>query len=270
LLWVQILNTYYLTSPQIVLRREYTLNLEPNGLMAKQAAPQGPYFLAIETATSLGSVALYAGPSMLGYLEYRKAKSHARLLGHMVQTLLTDLEIPTEELSAIAVSQGPGSYTGLRVGVSTAKGLCMALDKPLIGISSLEALAWQVQELAEAKNAWICPMIDARRMEVYCQLFNEKAEPMGAAEALVIDENAFQEVLKAHRVIFVGDGAAKCQPLLGSQPSALFLPGVRSSASHLGKALHQKYLEEDFEDLVRFEPFYLKSFRATRPKNPLL
>ncbi|RMG61590.1 MAG: tRNA (adenosine(37)-N6)-threonylcarbamoyltransferase complex dimerization subunit type 1 TsaB, partial [Bacteroidetes bacterium] len=133
----------------------------------KTAPEASPLFLAIETATMTGSVALFEGSHLLGCIEIHQAKSHARLLTPMIQTLLADLGVRPADLTAIGVGRGPGSYTGLRVGVSTAKGLCMALDKPLLAFDSLAGLAGQVQELAERLPARIIPLIDARRMEVY-------------------------------------------------------------------------------------------------------
>lgn len=229
-----------------------------------------PYILAIETATMLGSVALFEGDELLGLLEYRRAKSHARLLAPMISTLLKDLEVERSQLSAIAVAKGPGSYTGLRVGVSTAKGLCMALDKPLLSINSLEGLAWKVQSLAKRLDAFICPMIDARRMEVYCQVFNADIQPLHEPMAKIVEEGAFGEILAQKKVIFLGDGAAKCEEILTQSPNAIVLPSGLSSAADMGKALHQKFQAEEFEDLMTFEPFYLKDFRVTKPKNRLL
>ena len=218
----------------------------------------------------LGSVALFEGDQLLGLLEYRRAKSHARLLAPMIQTLLNDLEVDRSQLAAIAVAKGPGSYTGLRVGVSTAKGLCMALDKPLLSINSLEGLAWKVQSLARRLDAFVCPMIDARRMEVYCQVFNADITALHEPVAKIIEEDAFQEILEQKKVLFLGDGAAKCETILSQSPNAIVLPDGLSSAADMGKALFHKYQAEAFEDLMTFEPFYLKDFRATKPRNKLL
>ena len=231
--------------------------------------PEGPCLLALETATPIGSVAVFSGESLLGSVEIRREKSHARLLTPMIRDLLAYLEIAPARLDAIAVAQGPGSYTGLRVGVSTAKGLCMALDKPLLSMGSLEALGWQVQELAAQLDAWICPMIDARRMEVYCEVFDSQLVSQQAVKARIIDAQAFDDLLQVRKVIFLGDGAAKCRPAIGHFPNALFLTEALSTAASMGKGLARKYEMQAFEDLISFEPFYLKDFVATQPKNPL-
>ncbi len=231
--------------------------------------PEGPYLLALETATPIGSVAVFAGEFLLGSVEIRREKSHARLLSPMIRDLLAYLEIAPAHLDAIAVAKGPGSYTGLRVGVSTAKGLCMALDKPLLSMSSLEALAWQVQPLAAQLDAWICPMIDARRMEVYCEVFDSQLVSQQEVRAQIIEDHTFEDLLRERRVIFLGDGAAKCRPVMAHSPHAFFLPETLSNAACMGKALFRKYEAQAFEDLISFEPFYLKDFVATQAKNPL-
>ena len=235
----------------------------------KQAVPEGPYILAIETASPIGSVGIFSGDVLLAYSEIRRAKSHARLLMPMIKTLIEDISLNPKDLSAIAVAKGPGSYTGLRVGVSTAKGLCMALDKPLLSISSLESLAWQVRDLAHSLNAWICPMLDARRMEVYCCLYDAEMIQKTDIKAKIIKEDAFHDVLEQRKVIFVGDAVAKCMEVLGNSPSAILLPETLCSAKGMGKSIYQIYQKKDFEDLVTFEPFYLKDFVATKPRNLL-
>lgn len=224
------------------------------------------YLLYIESATEIGSVALFEDEKLLGSIDYRKAKTHSRLLTSMIQTLLKDMEISPEMLDAIGVSKGPGSYTGLRVGVSTAKGLCMALDKPLLAMGSLETLAWSIQNVAQAMKAWICPMIDARRMEVYCAFFNENLQEMRPTQAEIITEGHFETLLAQQKVLFIGDGAAKCMESLSFSPNAIVLSNVLSSAQFVGKALFYAFQQQKFEDLMTFEPFYLKNYVATEQK----
>jgi tRNA threonylcarbamoyladenosine biosynthesis protein TsaB len=228
------------------------------------------YIIALETATEVSSVAVYAGDTLLGSLEYPGARRHAKLVTVMMETLLRDLEIDKRELAAVAVAKGPGSYTGLRVGVSTAKGLAMALDLPLISVNSLEGLAWQVRDLAAAELAWICPLMDARRMEVYCAMYDAEMIEQLETQAKIIEEGAFEEILKERRVIFVGNGAEKCKDLLSASANALILPQVFCTARSLGPAIWKKFQATDFEDLVTFEPFYLKEFIAVKAKNPLI
>lgn len=230
---------------------------------------ESPLILALETATAIGSVAVFSGENLLGSMTIRREQSHAKLLTPMIQSLLAHLEIAPADLDAIGVAKGPGSYTGLRVGVSTAKGLCMAVDKPLLSTGSLDALAGQVTGLAASLNAWICPMIDARRMEVYCAFFDSQMEMVSPVEAKIVEPGVFSEILSTRKVIFVGDGAEKCREILSVSPNALILPDILSSATGMGKSLFRQFEAGTFEDLVTFEPFYLKEFRATKPKNLL-
>ncbi|MEM7369267.1 MAG: tRNA (adenosine(37)-N6)-threonylcarbamoyltransferase complex dimerization subunit type 1 TsaB [Bacteroidota bacterium] len=227
------------------------------------------YILAIDTATPVGSVALFDGSRLVGLMETHVDRSHAKLISPMIQSLMDRQGVAAEDLKAVAVAKGPGSYTGLRVGVSTAKGLCLALDIPLLSIGSLDLLAWKVQELAHQFDAWICPMLDARRMEVYCAYFDANIQQVLETRAVVVDEHSFQDILSERQVIFLGNGVRKCAPLIQDHPNSILLLDQLSSASVLGKILFQKYESQDFEDLIRFEPFYLKDFVATKPKNKL-
>lgn len=227
--------------------------------------------LALETATAVSSAAIFEGEQLLGHVAYHTQRTHARLLTVMVERLLADLDLQPSQLSAIGISGGPGSYTGLRVGVSTAKGLAMALDKPLLAISSLEALAWTVQDFASAQNALICPMIDARRMEAYTAVFSAEVEEIRSIQAQIIEEDAFSEILSQQKVVFCGDGAAKCKTLLEAQSSnAIVLDERLSSAAFMGKPLFKKFQQGQFEDLIHYEPFYLKDFVASISRKKLL
>jgi len=235
----------------------------------KDDAPTGPYLLAIDTATAIGSVAVFSQDRLLGSQQIRRQASHARLLMPMIEALLGQLDLVPSNLAAIGVSRGPGSYTGLRVGVSSAKGLCYALDRPLLSLSSLQSLADQQRELAHRLAASIIPMIDARRMEVYCAPFDAQGQPLGQIEAYIVEEDSFGQWLAQGSVIFCGDGAEKCRHLLERHPNAVVLGQSLSHAAHMGPSLWQRFQAETFEDLTTFEPFYLKDFRATKPKDPL-
>lgn len=188
----------------------------------------------------------------------------------LVDQLLGNLELKPKDLAAVVVSKGPGSYTGLRVGVSIAKGLVMALQIPLLSVGSLEALASSVLDLAVKLDAWVVPLLDARRMEVYCAVYNEEGIAQKEVEAKIIEEDAFKELLSKRKVIFLGDGAAKCKEILERHPNAIVLENRVSSASQSGNIAWKKFQAEEFEDLVTFEPFYLKNFVATLPKKKLL
>lgn len=235
----------------------------------KPPEPRGPLLLVLETATGINSVALYEGAQLLGHADYHAGRLHAQLITVSIQQLLDNLSVKPEALSAIAVGRGPGSYTGLRVGVSSAKGLCMALDLPLLSVGSLEILAWSVLDLAAQLGAQIVPMIDARRMEVYCQRFDSHGQPQGNPWAQVVEAGSFAEILADGPTIFLGDGAEKCREILESE-GGIVLGSRLSTASRLGKLIFQKYQAQEFEDLVTFEPFYLKNFVATVSKKKLL
>lgn len=230
---------------------------------------EAPYILMLETATLVSSVALYKGEQMIAHHEMHIARTHARMLTPMIRAVLKHAEVAPAQLAAVAVSKGPGSYTGLRVGVSTAKGLCLALNKPLLAIDSMTALAWQVQAVAAHMHALICPMTDARRMEVYRAVFDAEVNMQTSIEAAVIEEPFEPDWMQDRSVLFVGDGVKKCLPILHSHPNAHPLPDQLPSARNLGKPLLALFQAAQFEDLTSFEPYYLKDFVATKPKNPL-
>jgi tRNA threonylcarbamoyladenosine biosynthesis protein TsaB len=230
----------------------------------------GSRILAIETATDVSSVALFEGGLLVALQENHANRTHARLVTVMIDRMLQDLELKPSDLSAVAVAKGPGSYTGLRVGVSVAKGLCMALDIPLLSVGSLEALAWSVTDLAQAIDARVCAMIDARRMEVFAQSFDSHANALGVPEAQIIEPGAYAAALRDHKLISVGDGAEKCRAILSEQPQAIVLGGRLSSAAHMGVLAQRRLLAGEHEDLVTFEPFYLKEFVATLSTKKLL
>lgn len=227
---------------------------------------QVPYILALESATDVASVAVFAGAELMGQVESRRPRSHARLLLPMVQQVLSNLQLELTQLDAVAVSKGPGSYTGLRVGVSTAKGLVMSQDLKLMAYDSLLALGMQVQALATQMEAWIIPMLDARRMEVYTAVYDEQMNPVLPIQAKIMDDESFSDILSERKAIFVGDGVKKCIPLLERYKQAILLPDILSSATAMGPYLLQGFQEGQVEELGPFEPFYLKDFVATKPK----
>ena len=169
------------------------------------------------------------------------------------------------ELNAVAISSGPGSYTGLRIGTSTAKGLCYALDVPLIAIDTLSILAAQVNAI-NSERSLLCPMIDARRMEVYCSVSDADGSVIQSIEAKIIDEKSFEGLLSERRIIFFGNGAEKCRSTI-THNNASFLTGITPSAGQLGLMAFAKFERREFEDLFQFEPFYLKEFKAKKPSN---
>jgi tRNA threonylcarbamoyladenosine biosynthesis protein TsaB len=223
--------------------------------------------LQIETATTVCSVALAKDGEVLAFKQMDQRNIHAEVITVYIDELLKSTDTHYKDIDTIAVSCGPGSYTGLRIGISTAKGLCYALEKPLIAIETLEAMAYGAiteSELASG-DTLLCPMIDARRMEVYTAIFNTKGERIQPTTAEIIDENSFAELLAYNKILFFGDGAEKCRETLIS-PNALFLEGFTNSATYLTKKAAEKFASKDFEDVAYFEPFYLKDFIAGKKK----
>ncbi|CAN5282271.1 tRNA (adenosine(37)-N6)-threonylcarbamoyltransferase complex dimerization subunit type 1 TsaB [soil metagenome] len=220
--------------------------------------------LQIETATTSCSIALAKHGQVLGFKEINQRNIHAEVITLFIEALINAAGHTYNDIDAVAVSSGPGSYTGLRIGVSTAKGLCFALDKPLIAIETLTAMARgaTATSLAGDCNMLLCPMIDARRMEVYTAVFNATGGRISDTAAEIIDGDSFNELLKNNKMLFFGDGADKCQAALGGNPNARFLPGFINSATFMTQIAAQKFIAKDFVDVAYFEPFYLKEFIA--------
>lgn len=224
--------------------------------------------LLIETSTTSCSVALAENETILACKEQNERNIHASSITLFVDEVLKSANKTIQDLSAVAVSMGPGSYTGLRIGVSAAKGLCYALDIPLIAVSTLEAMTSGIMSRNEELNVDLyCPMIDARRMEVYTAIFNDALEQILPIEAKIIDEFSFEELLKEKRILFFGDGAGKCQQLFADIPNAQFLPDFVNSAKDMAKLANQKFRSAQFENVAYFEPYYLKDFLVTQPKS---
>ena len=283
--------------------------------------------LSIETSTKVCSVALHEQGILVARNEIIAEKSHGEILTVLTKNIISGNGFNFNQIDAIAISKGPGSYTGLRIGTSTAKGLCYALEKPLIAINTLQAMAYglnqqfvkatiqQLQfpisnlksdpeysgrnskserrnpkdeirnlkseirnpkgeirkaksEIRKAKSErrnpkseiLICPMLDARRMEVFYAMFNTSNEFIKDTSAEIIDEFSFKDVLSASKVIFFGDGMDKCRPILSKHENAIFIDDIFPSAKNIGYLATNRYKENDFEDVAYFEPFYLKDF----------
>ena len=219
--------------------------------------------LSIETATPVCSVALHQEGKILGIYELHSEKSHSEQLSVLIEQICKQNNLTLKEISAVAVSQGPGSYTGLRIGTATAKGLCFALQKPLIAVNTLEAMVWQISDWVEP-NTLLCPMIDARRMEVYCLLANPEKEILEPTQALIVEESSFEKYLSEQKIVFFGNGASKCKDILKHQ-NAIFWENLHPSARSIGQIAWQKYQSAVFENLIYFEPFYLKDFVGMQP-----
>lgn len=220
--------------------------------------------LQIETATTVCSVALTNNGQVIAVRELNERNVHAEVITLFIDELMKEAGITYADLDAIAVSSGPGSYTGLRIGISTAKGLCFALDKPLIAVETLEAMATGMIGQGVEPGTLLCPMIDARRMEVYTALFDSQGNRVQATEALIIDESSFAKVLQNNKVLFFGDGAQKCREVLGLNANAVFGTDFNNSAKHLTKKATEKFKNGQFENVAYYEPFYLKDFLVTK------
>ncbi|HOI33313.1 MAG: tRNA (adenosine(37)-N6)-threonylcarbamoyltransferase complex dimerization subunit type 1 TsaB [Bacteroidales bacterium] len=224
--------------------------------------------LLIETATNACSIGLVVGDELAALEESHDQRSHAEMITIFSQRVMQKAGLNFNQLDAVAVSKGPGSYTGLRIGVSTAKGFCFAHDLPLIGIETLYAMAAGIagSESRLNKNDLLCPMIDARRMEVYAAIFDQNLNQLLPTEAVIIDENSFADLFVKNKIWFFGDGAAKCRQTFTNQPNAAFLENVIPSASFMKNAAIKAFDTGDFEDVAYFEPFYLKDFVAGIPR----
>lgn len=219
--------------------------------------------LNIETATTNCSVSLSKnGETLVLKEDYDKNYSHAERLHLYIDTILKKANIHSKDLDAIAISKGPGSYTGLRIGVSAAKGLCFALDKPLISVPTLQSLASQVK----INEGNIIPMLDARRMEVYSAIFDANYNQIRETQAQILDYNAFAEFLEKGKVYFIGNGVEKTRQLI-KHPNAIFVKDKLPSANEMSLLAYSKYKKSDLEDVAYFEPYYLKDFVALKPKS---
>ncbi|WP_339610024.1 tRNA (adenosine(37)-N6)-threonylcarbamoyltransferase complex dimerization subunit type 1 TsaB [uncultured Planktosalinus sp.] len=214
------------------------------------------YILCLETTTTNCSVSIAFKGKTIAIKELNtQGYSHAESLHVFIDEVLKSAGISKKELNAIAVSEGPGSYTGLRIGVSAAKGFCYALDLPLISIDTLQALSMQLNE----KEVVYIPMLDARRMEVFTAVFDENYKKIEETKALILNENSFIEYLNKGKVVFLGNANDKLKTLC-KHSNATFVDGLLPSAKEMGWLANSKYKKSDFENVAYFEPFYLKDF----------
>jgi tRNA threonylcarbamoyladenosine biosynthesis protein TsaB len=224
--------------------------------------------LCLETATSVCSVALNNGTDTLALRECKGQNEHSEKITIFIDEILNEAGIKYNQLDAIAVSKGPGSYTGLRIGVSTAKGICYAADRPLMAIDTLHAMAYGIIDKLGAQLQpydLLVPMIDARRMEVYCAIFDATLASVKETEALVVDEHSFDDLLKDHRLWLFGDGAPKLKELFKEIPQIQIIDDFAPSAAYMAALSDQALKAKDFVDVAYFEPFYLKDFIAGKP-----
>ena len=229
--------------------------------------------LCLETATPSCSVALVHNGEVLAYEEDPKGQNHSEKITLFIDSVMKKAGISYNQLDAVAVSMGPGSYTGLRIGVSTAKGICYAVSKPLIAVETLEAMAYggklvissKVEKSSLNGNIMLVPAIDARRMEVYAAIFNENVNKIKDTEAVIIDESSFADLKNNHHLYLFGDGADKCAELFANDDKITVIKDFYCSARYMNTIAQQKLNNKDFVDVAYFEPFYLKDFVPGTP-----
>ena len=224
--------------------------------------------LCLETSTSVCSVALNESCCTIALRESEKQNAHSEKITTFIKEVMETAGIDYPQLDAVAVSKGPGSYTGLRIGVSTAKGVCYAADLPLMAVDTLEAMAYGMKEKLGSQIAegdLLIPMIDARRMEVYAAVFDTRLNRIQDTAALVIDEHSFEDLRKDHRLWLFGDGAPKLMKVFENQENINIIDGFKPSAAFMRTLAEQALQKQQFVDVAYFEPFYLKDFIAGKP-----
>ncbi|NNM95185.1 MAG: tRNA (adenosine(37)-N6)-threonylcarbamoyltransferase complex dimerization subunit type 1 TsaB [Bacteroidia bacterium] len=234
-----------------------------------------PLILNIETSTQVCSVAVSQGGAVIALEEINERNVHAEMITRFIQGALNKAKYKLNDLDAIAVGSGPGSYTGLRIGTTAAKGLCYALGKPLIAISTLKAMATAAALIAAKRKADLfCPMIDARRQEVYTALYDSAGKEIISPEARILDASSFSGYLKDNTIAFFGDGMPKMKEILkqgrqteggnGAEPRMLWLDTITASAANMVGLAEEACLKNDFKDVAYYVPFYLKDFVAKK------
>ena len=224
------------------------------------------YILQIETSTTTCSVALSLNGGSIAFKELQERNIHASSITVFIQDVLDEAGIRFNQLDAVAVAKGPGSYTGLRIGVSTAKGLCYALDIPLIAINTLDMMVAGFLSENPTFKGFVVPMLDARRMEVYTGIWNSEGLTVEETSAKIIDNTFLAEKLGNTDIAFIGDGSAKFAEILQHPNAAFYLNNDYNSARNLSKLAYKSFKDQKFEDVAYFEPFYLKDFMVTQPK----
>ena len=224
--------------------------------------------LSIETATPVCSCALLQDGEVIINKESHEGQSHSTLLGVFVHDIMHHVRSSNLKLDAIAISKGPGSYTGLRIGISEAKGLSYGLDIPMIAIPTPHIMATIIKDKVD-EGTLLCPMIDARRMEVYATILDKSLNVIRKTSADIVDSNSYIDLLESNKVAFFGNGSEKCKEVI-THPNAIFIEDIHPLASAMGRLAENAFSEYDFVDSAYFEPLYLKEFVATIPKNKII
>ena len=216
--------------------------------------------LCVDTSSFIGSVSVFENLSLISSNSTEVEKSLSKLIIQLIDQSLKDAKIKINEVDAFAVSMGPGSYTGLRIGVSTIKGLCYSLEKPLISINTLEILSKSaLNHINNYNDFFICPMIDARRMEVFTKMLDNDFNEVEKDKALILDDKSFNDIDGGKSIYFFGDGSNKFQKITNNK-NFHFIDNIISSSKNMGELANIKYENNQFENLTTFEPFYIKDF----------
>lgn len=224
------------------------------------------FFLILETSTKVCSVAIFNGSNLISLCETYAENQHASTLAPLIQQCLENTGIKIAQLSAIGISSGPGSYTGLRVGLATAKGIAFGSKLPLISLDTLQGMAQTVLKLEPLSGYTICPMLDARRMEVYCAFYSSEGQLLSDVSPIILNQEIFQEWKIKGSLLFLGPGADKCSDLILSVEGNKWMKNILPSAGNFGNIISEKFEKKIFENLITFEPAYLKGIVATSPK----
>ena len=225
--------------------------------------------LCLETSSVNCSVSLFENEDLRASVEMGETYMHSEKLHVFIEEVLKKAGVKITNLDAVAVGSGPGSFTGLRIGMAAAKGLCFALDIPLISVLTLETMSRIALQFPSSYQRSLCPLIDARRMEVYTCIFDDNLRVERKLDAVIVDENSFLPDLNKGPILFFGDGMPKIKSLLESHENAFFQEGIMPSSLFMGKTAFQKFTNSDFEDVAYAEPLYYKDFQPTTPKKRL-
>ncbi len=223
------------------------------------------FILNIETSTTVCSVSLSKNGTLVSFKEINNGYTHAENLHVFIEEIIKEASVTLKDIHAIAISKGPGSYTGLRIGVSAAKGLAYSLNIPLIALDTLAIMTNSI--VAKESAAVYCPMLDARRMEVYTAVYAHDLKQLKTTEALIVEENSISQFSTYAKIYFFGDGMEKCKTVLSSLKNAEFIDHILPSAKAMCDLAYQKYTAKQFEDVAYFEPFYLKDFLILTKKS---
>tara|TARA_B110000014_G_scaffold91251_1_gene62691 strand:- start:1035 stop:1727 length:693 start_codon:yes stop_codon:yes gene_type:complete len=221
--------------------------------------------LCVDTTSEFCSVSLFNGNELVNTVNSKIERSHSKLIISLVEKVIKESKIEISDIDAFSISRGPGSYTGLRIGLSCLKGFCYGLDKPLISLNTLKILAKSATEKIDNKDSYICPMVDARRMEVFTKLYNYSMDEVSGDRALILDNNSFSNY-KDKIIYFVGSGSSKFEDI-SDNINFKFLPDIIPNSIHMGELSFNKFLNNDFEELSTFEPNYIKDFYLIKKKD---